>query len=156
MGSLIPTSAFSRSPIRDSKAFRMVYGSHYFWTIFILILQLKICLKLYWITLGVQSGLSPPAIRYLKLSQLCLSSSSCLAHCSPVFFFNTPGICSLPSPMESCHLREQLNVQWKTQRDLLQISGALTPPSSLLSNNVPCKFQQLYYSQTLPCPQFCQ
>lgn len=37
----------------------------------------------------------------------------------------------------------------RPERTLLQISLALTLLSSFLSNNLPCKFQQPYYSQTL-------
>lgn len=131
-------------------AVMMLYGSHYYGTTLMIFLQLRYVRNptesLWVFREDCPSGYS----RFKSPSHVCLPVVVQLtAFQDFFFFFNSPGSCTLTSHMEYFPFHEQINVQWKTQGDLLQISGGLTPPSSLLSNSLPCKFQWFSYFQTL-------
>lgn len=77
-------------------------------------------LRLHWITLGVQRGLSPQAIQYLKVSQPCLSSNSCSARCS-VFSLMPLVIALCPASWNPALHVSSLMFSERPRADFLQI-----------------------------------
>lgn len=132
----------------------MVYGSHYSWTTLALYLKLKLVwdsTELLW----VFRQLSPQVIQYLNSPSLvCLPIVVQLI--APSIFFKIPLVLALcPASWYPAFHMSSLMFSESCKGILQQISRELTLPSSLLSNNLPCKLQQPYYSQTLVlCPYF--